>query len=61
MSGKYVRCIDNRPTGWVSLDFGSLGSAVQALRLGGRYLAIEAVVKQHPERFEPIEPTRPAL
>jgi hypothetical protein len=55
MSGRYVRCIDNTPTGWVTLQFPT-GSVVQALHLGRRYLATEAVVKQHPERFEPIEP-----
>jgi hypothetical protein len=54
----YVRCIDNTPDGWVTLDFPSLGSVVMGLHLGGRYLASEAVVKQHPERFEPIAPPK---
>ena len=56
---KYVRCIDNRPDGWVTLKFPE-GTVVQALHLGARYLASEAVVKQHPERFEPVERLAPA-
>jgi hypothetical protein len=55
MSSKYVRCIDNTPSGWVTLQFPT-GSVAMGLHLGHRYLATEAVVQQHPERFEPIEP-----
>jgi hypothetical protein len=57
MSAKYVRCIDNTPHGWVTLKYAG-GVESQALRLGGRYLATDAVVKQHPQRFEPLEPAK---
>jgi hypothetical protein len=59
VSCEYVRCIDNRPNGWVTLQFPS-GSVAMGLHLGGRYLATDPVVKQHPHRFRPVTPTEKA-
>lgn len=56
MSGKYVICkADSSPV----LEFPT-GIAILTVRAGRRYLAAEAVVKQHPHlfEFEPLEPAK---